>query len=155
MRDALHWISTGNAVYWVDIKMSALMMPDTAVTTRTNPGPCRQRKFGLHRLILKTLRSPRRMKGCHSPWCLSDPRSYVRPLDLVSTSAGYFPHLRVLSLLNSSVRTQPSKSHQCFKNRSSARCVVVPLHTSHSLCASGLCQHHLRSGMARGASGLP
>ena len=34
-----HWISKGNAVYWVDIKMSALMIPDTAVTTRTNPGP--------------------------------------------------------------------------------------------------------------------
>ena len=41
MRDALHWVSTGIAVYWVDIKMSALMMPDTAVVTRTGPSPCR------------------------------------------------------------------------------------------------------------------
>ena len=54
---------------------------------------------------------PQAIEGVSLPLSLGDPRRILRPLDPVFTSAGYFPHLRALSLLNRCVRTLPSKSH--------------------------------------------
>ena len=34
------FVATGNAVYWVDVKLNTLMVPDTIATTRTNPSYC-------------------------------------------------------------------------------------------------------------------
>ena len=60
---------------------------------------------------------PLAIEGVSLPLSLDDPRRILRPLDPVFTSAGYFPHLRALSLLNRSVRTLPSKLHVPKKDR--------------------------------------
>ena len=97
--------------------------PDTVVTTRTSPSPTSHENvwFTFAPMFVGS-EEPLAIEGVSLPLSLDDPRRILRPLDPIFTSAGYFPHLRALSLLNRSVRTLPSKLHVPKKDFQS--CVV-------------------------------